>query len=170
MSTWARVRSQGVAPAQLLPAPGWGGHAVRALGEHSRHLPLPTPHPALLLSAVCLISPLPAGNRVLKQQQEVLGYDGSQYLSRLVWATSTPSSHSSTNGSSGGGGSSTGTTGDSVQVPISLAYRADRVALDGSDPLLLEAYGAYGASSDPDFSGQCGVQAARFRVLSGVVF
>jgi oligopeptidase B len=92
---------------------------------------------------------------VLKQQQEVLGYDGSQYLSRLVWATSAPLGHGSSNSSiSGEVHSGSGSTGDSVQVPISLAYRADRVALDGSDPLLLEAYGAYGASSDPDFSGQ----------------
>ncbi|KAI3425089.1 hypothetical protein D9Q98_008467 [Chlorella vulgaris] len=72
-----------------------------------------------------------SGNRVLKQQQEVLGFDGSQYLSRLLWATSA----------------------DGAQVPISLAYRGELVRLDGSDPLLLEAYGAYGASLDPQFSG-----------------
>ena len=29
----------------------------------------------------------------------------------------------------------------------------DLVKLDGSDPLLLEAYGAYGSSFDPEFSG-----------------
>lgn len=30
---------------------------------------------------------------------------------------------------------------------------SDAVKLDGSDPLLLEAYGAYGVSLDPEFSG-----------------
>lgn len=99
---------------------------------------------------------------MLKQQQEVVGYDSSQYHSRLLWASST----------------------DGAQVPISLVYRggkqaaahasdllllatggilahccclpiypAELVRLDGSDPLLLEAYGGYGASFDPEFSG-----------------
>lgn len=83
------------------------------------------------------------GNRVLKQQQEVGGYDGTLYLSRLLWASST----------------------DGVQVPISMAYRGDLAKLDGTDPLLLEAYGAYGSSYDPEFSG------ARLSLLDrGVVF
>lgn len=38
---------------------------------------------------------------MLKQQQEVVGFDGTRYLSRLLWATS-----------SGG-----------VEVPVSVAYR-----------------------------------------------
>ncbi|KAL4457576.1 hypothetical protein ABPG75_012441 [Micractinium tetrahymenae] len=71
------------------------------------------------------------GNRVLKQQQEVTGFDHSKYLARLLWASST----------------------SGAQVPISLAYRADLARLDGTDPLLLEAYGAYGSSYDPEFSG-----------------
>ncbi len=33
---------------------------------------------------------------------------------------------------------------DGVQVPISLVYRTDLVHKDGSDPFLLDAYGAYG--------------------------
>lgn len=32
-------------------------------------------------------------------------------------------------------------------------FLPDAVKLDGSDPLLLEAYGAYGVSLDPEFSG-----------------
>lgn len=47
------------------------------------------------------VHPHPAGNRVLKQQQEVVGFDGTRYLSRLLLAAS-----------SGG-----------VQVPVSVAYR-----------------------------------------------
>ena len=48
-----------------------------------------------------LPAPAAAGNRVLKQQQEVVGFDGTRYLSRLLWAAST-------------GG---------AQVPVSVAYR-----------------------------------------------
>jgi len=40
------------------------------------------------------------------------------------------------------------TTKDGVQVPISIAYRKD-TKLDGSAPLLLTGYGAYGESLDP---------------------
>ncbi len=41
---------------------------------------------------------------MLKQQQEVVGFDSSQYLTRLLWASST----------------------DDVQVPISMAYRGGK--------------------------------------------
>jgi protease II len=60
-----------------------------------------------------------------------VGYEGGRYAARLLAAPST----------------------DGAAVPVSLAYRGDRVALDGTDPLLLEAYGAYGSSFDPEFSG-----------------
>lgn len=49
---------------------------------------------------VALAAPA-AGNRVLKQQEEVLGFDPARYLSRLAWAPST----------------------DGAQVPLSIAYR-----------------------------------------------
>lgn len=39
---------------------------------------------------------------------------------------------------------------DGAQVPVSLLYRKD-AKLDGSAPVLIEAYGAYGGSSDPHF-------------------
>lgn len=38
-----------------------------------------------------------------------------------------------------------------VQVPISLVHRRGIVKMDGTDPLLLYAYGAYGSSVDADF-------------------
>jgi oligopeptidase B len=41
---------------------------------------------------------------------------------------------------------------DGARVPISLVYRRDLFRQDGSNPLWLEAYGAYGASSDADFT------------------
>ena len=40
---------------------------------------------------------------------------------------------------------------DGVKVPVSIAYRKD-TPLDGSAPLYLTGYGAYGSSSDPYFS------------------
>lgn len=40
---------------------------------------------------------------------------------------------------------------DGVRVPVSIAYRKD-TPLDGSAPLYLEGYGAYGSSEDPYFS------------------
>jgi oligopeptidase B len=40
---------------------------------------------------------------------------------------------------------------DGARVPVSLVYRAP-LALDGSRPLLLNGYGAYGLSYDPAFS------------------
>ncbi|PSJ44455.1 oligopeptidase B [Zobellella endophytica] len=41
---------------------------------------------------------------------------------------------------------------DGTRVPVSLVYRADKFKKDGSNPLLVYAYGSYGASMDPDFS------------------
>lgn len=41
---------------------------------------------------------------------------------------------------------------DGARVPVSLVYRADKFKRDGSNPLLVYGYGAYGASLDPDFS------------------
>ena len=40
---------------------------------------------------------------------------------------------------------------DGAQVPVSIVYRKD-VKMDGSNPLLLYAYGSYGYSMDPGFS------------------
>ena len=68
--------------------------------------------------------------REVRKRQEVLGgYDPAQYQSQRLFATSP----------------------DGQQVPISLIYRKGMVR-DGSNPLLLTAYGSYGASFDPSFS------------------
>jgi oligopeptidase B len=68
--------------------------------------------------------------RVLKKQQIVLGgYDASEYQSERIYATAA----------------------DDVKVPISLVYRKG-TARDGSAPMLLYGYGAYGISMDPSFS------------------
>lgn len=70
------------------------------------------------------------GDRAQKKVQPVLGgFDASRYASQRLWATA----H------------------DGVKVPISLVYRRDLAKLDGSDPMLLDAYGSYEVPNDPDF-------------------
>ncbi|OWY21702.1 S9 family peptidase [Sphingobacteriales bacterium UPWRP_1] len=41
---------------------------------------------------------------------------------------------------------------DKFKIPVSLVYRKDLFKKDGSNPMLLYAYGAYGLSSEPYFS------------------
>src|SRR5690606_11139068 len=68
--------------------------------------------------------------RELRKQQEIpSGYDPTRYEVRRIMAPS-----------SGG-----------VRVPVSLLARKG-VRLDGSNPLLLYAYGSYGATMEPTFN------------------
>ncbi|MEZ4952991.1 MAG: S9 family peptidase [Saprospiraceae bacterium] len=65
----------------------------------------------------------------LKKQQEVLGgFDKNNYQSERIYATAR----------------------DGAKVPISIVYRKG-FKKDGQQPLLLYAYGSYGASMDPSF-------------------
>lgn len=57
------------------------------------------------------------------------GFDPAQYTTERLWATAA----------------------DGTRVPISLVYRTDLAKRDGTDPLLLDAYGSYEAPNDPDF-------------------
>ena len=68
--------------------------------------------------------------KVLKEQ-EVLGgkFDKNNYIEERIWATAT----------------------DGTKVPISIVYRKG-IQKDGKNPLLLYAYGSYGATMDPYFS------------------
>jgi oligopeptidase B len=71
-----------------------------------------------------------AKTRKLLKQYEVLGgYDPSRYTSERRYATAA----------------------DGTRVPISVVYRKGFVA-DGKAPLLLTAYGSYGAPSDAEFN------------------
>jgi oligopeptidase B len=81
--------------------------------------------------------------RTLLKRTEVLGgYTPSGYESQRVWAVAR----------------------DGTKVPISLVHRKG-VKLDGSAPMLLYAYGSYGASQSPTFSS------ARLSLLDrGVVY
>ena len=65
----------------------------------------------------------------VRKETPVLGYDRSCYRSERIFATAP----------------------DGARVPVSLAYRLP-FAPDGTRPLLLNGYGAYGVSYDPGFS------------------
>jgi oligopeptidase B len=66
----------------------------------------------------------------LKKQQEVVGgYDAKEYITERLHATAT----------------------DGTVIPISLVYKKGFVK-DGTAPLLLYAYGSYGASMDASFN------------------
>ncbi len=68
--------------------------------------------------------------RTLLKQQEVLGgYDPAVYEARRIWAVAR----------------------DGTKVPVSIVSKKG-VKLDGKAPLLLYAYGSYGASMAPTFS------------------
>src|SRR6185369_2312230 len=68
-------------------------------------------------------------SKLIKQQEIPSGYDKSKYETTRVWATAR----------------------DGVKVPISIVMKKG-TKLDGSAPMLLYAYGSYGASMTPNFS------------------
>src|ERR1700730_2434827 len=66
--------------------------------------------------------------KLLKQQEVLGGYDASRYTSERRYATAS----------------------DGTKIPISLVYKKGFVA-DGKAPMLLTAYGSYGAPNDASF-------------------
>lgn len=73
---------------------------------------------------------LASGARTLRKVQPVIGYDRSLYETSRIWAVAR----------------------DGKKIPVSLAWRKDRYKRDGTAPIYQEGYGAYGISSDADFS------------------
>lgn len=69
------------------------------------------------------------GERRVLKQQEVKGFDASQYRSEHLWVRAR----------------------DGVEVPVSLVYHREHFR-KGKNPLLVYGYGSYGASMDADFS------------------
>ncbi|MBK9927666.1 MAG: S9 family peptidase [Anaerolineales bacterium] len=65
----------------------------------------------------------------LKKEDKINGYDRSNYVCDLIYATAS----------------------DGKQIPISISYRKD-LKLDGSHPTLLHGYGAYGANLEAEFT------------------
>lgn len=71
------------------------------------------------------------GKKEFLKQQKVLGsYDRIKYTSEKIFARSD----------------------DGTMVPISLVYNRNKFKKDGTNPLLLDGYGAYGDTNDPYFS------------------
>ena len=68
--------------------------------------------------------------KMLKQKKVGGGYKQGDYETHRLWATAS----------------------DGTQVPVTIAYRKDKMNKDGSNPLLLYAYGSYGISSEPWFN------------------
>jgi oligopeptidase B len=68
-------------------------------------------------------------SELVKQQEIPSGHDKTQYETSRVWATAR----------------------DGVKVPISIVMKKG-TKLDGQAPMLLYAYGSYGASMTPNFS------------------
>ncbi|WP_159023173.1 S9 family peptidase [Formosa sp. L2A11] len=68
---------------------------------------------------------------IVRKEQQVLGdtFNKDNYTSKRVWATAR----------------------DGVKIPVSLVYKKD-LEMNGENPLLLYAYGSYGATIDPYFS------------------
>ncbi|WP_369788480.1 S9 family peptidase [Rouxiella sp. WC2420] len=73
---------------------------------------------------------LDTDERKLLKQQEVKDFDSANYRSERVWVSAR----------------------DGVKVPVSLVYRQDTFK-PGHNPLMIYAYGSYGSSMDPGFSG-----------------
>lgn len=69
------------------------------------------------------------GKTLLKEQEVVGGYDKKDYVTERLWATAK----------------------DGTKIPVSLVYKKG-FKKDGKQPLLLYAYGSYGASMDAGFS------------------
>ena len=67
---------------------------------------------------------------LLKQQTIGGGFDATKYETKRIWAKAT----------------------DGIMVPISLVYKKDELKKDGTNPLLLYAYGSYGSNVDPYFN------------------
>ncbi|MDP2008283.1 MAG: S9 family peptidase [Rubrivivax sp.] len=73
---------------------------------------------------------LKSGQAVLRKEQPAPGYEAARYATERLWATSR----------------------DGKRIPVTLSWRRDRARADGSAPLLVLGYGAYGYSITPAFS------------------
>jgi oligopeptidase B len=123
-----RVRVlQGGRSVQLANVPG----TSVSLGER------PDPAAAHLRYAVTsMVQPLAtydlhlgSGEKLLRKQREVPTFDARLYETQRFWAPSR----------------------DGKRIPVTLAWRRDKARADGTAPLLIDGYGAYGYSANPGF-------------------
>ena len=70
-----------------------------------------------------------SGEWEILKEEEVVGYDKSQYVCEMIHATAP----------------------DGKKIPISISYKKD-IKLDGANPALLHGYGAYGAILEAEFT------------------
>ena len=73
---------------------------------------------------------LASGKKLLRKVRQVPGYDAAAYRTERVWAPAR----------------------DGKRVPVTLAWRPGRAERNGSAPLYILGYGAYGSSYDATFS------------------
>ncbi|MFI5187534.1 MAG: S9 family peptidase, partial [Chitinophagales bacterium] len=68
--------------------------------------------------------------QLLKQVKIGGGFDALKYETKRIWAKAT----------------------DGTMLPVSIVYKKDAFKKDGTNPMLLYAYGSYGFNSDPYFN------------------
>lgn len=124
---------------RVLPWPGSGGQAFTvAADEDAFTMNIGTnvdaTLPRLRYTYDSMVTPhseydveLSSGARTLLKVKPVLGYDRSHYDSARVWAPAR----------------------DGKRIPVSILWRKDKFQRDGSAPLYLMGYGAYGYAYDP---------------------
>jgi oligopeptidase B len=133
----ATIRSGGLRKVQVLPK-GAASFVVDAPDPAYAMSAISTPDPAATKLRFAYDSPTRPGSvfeldlktkaRSLLKQQPVPTYDPEQYTSEYIRATAA----------------------DGTQVPISIVYKKT-TKLDGTAPLLIHGYGAYGISMEPRF-------------------
>jgi oligopeptidase B len=72
---------------------------------------------------------LESGSRTIRKVQPVIGYDRTLYATLRTWAPSR----------------------DGKRIPVSLSWRRDAWKRDGTHPVRIEGYGAYGIPTDAEF-------------------
>jgi oligopeptidase B len=126
-STRIRLLVQG--RSQDVPTPA-GSHVTLAAHPDARAAHLRYRVTSLVQPATDMDLHLASGRQIVRKQRLVPGYDPALYATERLWAPSR----------------------DGKRIPVTLAWRRDKVRPDGSAPLLVHGYGAYGYSLDPGFS------------------
>ena len=132
-------RANANASVRIVPAGGGPGTVV-AVEEQAYAMTLgDNPDPAntsVRVDFTTMVTPhttidvgLATGERTVRKVRPVIGYDRSLYETARVWAPSR----------------------DGKRIPVSIAWRRDGWAKDGTRPIRIEAYGAYGIPSDAEF-------------------
>lgn len=135
-------RSGGLRRVRVVPWSGGDGTVLEPVGTDSAFtmdaIDLPgEDRAALRFAYTSMTTPksiyehdVASGTRRLLKQDRVLGdFDPSRYVTRLLWAPAR----------------------DGARVPVSVVHRAD-TPIDGTAPLVVYGYGAYGLSRDPTFT------------------